>query len=526
MASSPDTIISEIINAFYGGISADRGIQQLETFGISQHFDTFSSPQKMTPYRAMEEDQNTSYEIIKVLYANSNVFGFGVVSGSGKVEVYKKNSDPITGSWAQMTHGADAGGARFKNCFLSFHNYAYGGAAGTRIWACDLTDVAAFTSTAYSGAGEPVCNGIVTTDDFLIIPCASGIARKDGAGSGPTSNWSTFSIVPSSHTPVDICEIGDIVAIFAKPASGSLGVNSKIFLWDKVSQDPSQVIDLGNGDVVIGDEIEGELVAVIQVGGGTTFSIDPKLVVRSWSGGSKAQVAIEIPADSGTSTLSILGNHTKVKDGNKVIFGLSITLDGASYTQLATLGRKTPVYPLALTLDRLVDNDTALTGSIQGVGKAGDYIWVGHNGDGSLNRTNDQAVYTNATAVYISQKVNGETRVRDAARRKKVLKSAGILCEKLTSGQSVSLYYRTDGATSWTLIRTYAYGDDALESPAIVPGNVGFEAGVADVNGDGTSLLDFVNYHECQFKATATGGAEIMGIPYSWQFAGSEVSSV
>lgn len=518
MAGTPDQIISDIINLFYGGISPDRGIQRTELFGVTQHFDIFSSPNKITPYICMVADQVKAYNIVQFLYANNKQWGLGQFDAThAYATVYKKASDPISDVWTAATNGADSSGAFFGQCFIAFHNYAYGGAASSRIWAADLTETNAFTSTAYSGASGPICQGIVTTDDLLLIPCINGIARKNGAGTGPTDGWSTFAIVPASHVAVDICEIGDLVAIFAKPASGLSGVNSKIFIWDKYSPDPSQVIDLGAGDVMIGDEIEGELVAVLQASSGTTFSLNPKLIVRTWSGGSKAQVVIEIPMDQGISNLTINGNHTKVKDGNKIIFGVSMKLDGVTYCQLGTLGRKQPAYPLAFTLDRLVNNDTAITG-INGVGKTGDFYWIAYNSDGSVNRTYNGQVFTNATAVYISQKKNGEDRIKDAGRRVKSLKSAGIITEPLTSGQSVSLYYRTDGNSSWTLIRTYTYGDDAAAVPAIVPANTGFEAGV-DATG-----ADFQNYKEVQFKATATGGAQIMGIPFTWQLAGTEVS--
>lgn len=513
-----DKIVNENIDLFFGGMAEDIRLQKLEHFFLTQHLDIWTNPKRLVPYRAMEADENTAYSIVLMFYAQGNLFGLGIVAASAKVQVYKKDTDPITGAWTTVANGADSGGARSTNCFIEFHAYAYGGSAGTRLWAADLTGVAAFTSTAYNGAGAPLCQGIVTSDDKLIIPCASGIALKDGAGSGPTTNWSVYNIVPASHTVVDLCEIGDLVAIAAKPVSGKSGVNSKVFLWDKVSQDPSAVIDFGDGDIVLLDESEGDLLGIIQTSTGTSFAIRPKMVVRQWGGGSKATVAFELAADLGTSTLTISGNWTKVREGSRIIFGLAITLAGTAYKQLASIGRKSTAYPLSFTFDRLVDNDTALTGNINGVAKAGDYVWVAHNDDGSINRTNDQAVYTNATAVYISQKLNGESRVGDVARRLKRLLMAGLRTAPLTSGQSVSVYYRTDGNSSWTLIRTYAYGDDA--AAGLVPVDVGFEAGSA-----GTSNVDFLNYKEFQFKVAITGGAEITGIPWAWQLSGAQISS-
>lgn len=483
-------IYKDKLDVFYGGMADDPRIQKPEVFQISSHFDIWTYPKKLVPYRAMEAFfTDLTYSIIMFLYSSLGLFGLGVVSASSKVKIFKA-SDPLTGTWSALANGASAAGARFSKCFLEFHGYAYGGTASTRIWAADLTGSAAFTDTAYSGAGEPVCQGIVTSDDLLIIPCASGIAKKNGAGSGPTDAWSVFNIIPSGYTPTDICESGDFVIILAKTTSG-VG-DSKGFIWDKVSTDITDIIDFGNGDGLILDEIEGEVIAVSNVGGGSSFGIKPKMVIRAWAGGNKSKVIFELEADSGTSQLSIYGNHCKFKDGNRIVFAMKIILDGITYKQLFAIGRKTQNYPLAFTLDRLLNNDTPITGSIQGLLRLGNYVYASYNDDGSVNRTNDGDVFSNTTAIFITQKLTGERQVgEDARRKRKVLNMAGILCEALATGQVINLYYRVDATSAWTLIRTYSYGDDTI--------GMGFEAGTES---DGS---DFKNFKESQFKMTVTG---------------------
>lgn len=518
MANSPDTIYEEKIDVFYGGIPDDIRMQNREVSFLSQHFDIWSFPKRLVPFRNMVADENTSYKIILFLFANSVLYGLGISSGAIPKIYEKSGLDPITGSWTASSSGAAVGGSR-TNTFLTFHNYLYGGKSGGQIWAYgDITSSPSFTDSAYTGAGAPTGQGIITSDDLLLIPCSNKVAKKDGAGSGPTDTWSVGITLPDIYTISDLEEWGDQVAIFARPVATSIfGLTSKIFLWDKVNPDPTQVIDLGEGDVKLGANLEGVLVALLEVGSNSSFSLNNKLVVREWQGGTQAQVVKEVSADSGVAKLTIYGNHTKVKDGNRIVFGMKIVRDGTTYNQLFTLGRKAQGYPLAINGHALVDNNTALTGNIDGVGRFGTYYFVAHNQDGSVNRTNDQSSYSSVSPTYITQKLNGESRVQFAARRRKVLKMAGLLVAPLTSGQSASLYYRTDSNSSWTLIRTYTYGDDT--TAGLKPIDMGFESGR-----DNTPA-DFQNFKEIQFKGVSAGGAEITAFVWAWQFAGADILS-
>lgn len=518
MAQSPDTIYKEQFDTFYGGIPDDMRSAG-NGYGIAQHFDIFTNTKRISPYRNMVDDMggNEAYTIINFLYANSKTYGQGVVSGSGKNKIYEKSSDAITGSWGASSSGESSGGARNEHLFSEFHNYIYTAAAGSnRIqYYGDITGTPSFNETAFSLTNLPTAPGLITGDDILIVPCRNIIVKKDGAGSGPTDAWSEALTLPSDRNCVDRCEYQDLVALATAPISGYGGSkNSIVYLWDKYSTDPKQRIDFGEGSIVLIEEIEGELVGIINVGGSTSFGIKPRLVIRKWSGGSKANVYKEIQADSGT-TLTIYDARVKARDGNKLIFGAKITIDGTTYDQLFAFGRKNANYPQALTLDRKIDNDNALTSGIQSIGKLGDYFFAAHNSDGSVNRTNDQNAYgadaTLNTSTFQTPRFNGENKVQDAARRYKVLTMAGVVCKALTSGQSISLYFRKDGDSSWSLVRTYSYGDDTA--------GMGFEAGKMN------DATDFANYKEGQFKATSNAGAVVYEIVYAWKLAGADVIS-
>lgn len=516
-----DLIYKGKFDTFYGGIPDDIRIQSGELAASVQHFDIFTNPKRLVPFRNMIDDgEDLAFAIINFLYANSVHYGQGVVSSTTKNKIFYKNSDPITGTWTAAASGSSSGGARNDKLFKEFHNYIYLAAAGTnRIqYFGDITGSPSFNETAFSldgsGLSLPTAQAIITSDDLLLVPCANSMVVKDGAGSGPTNAWSVGLTLPSDQTIVDHCEFGDMVAIGTQPVNGFPGgKNSKVHLWDKKSTDVSQTIDFGEGSLYHLENIEGTLVAILTIGGNTFFGIKPKLVVRQWTGGTKANVIKEIQADNNT-TIQLYGNNCKIKKGNILIFPVSMTINGLAYLQFMSFGRKNANYPFALQFDRKIDDDRTVS-AVQGAAALGDYIFVGHNSDGSVNRTNDQNQFgvgdDICTAAFITPKITGLGEVPDSHRKNKNLVLVGVLTAPLVSGNIVKLYYRKDGDTSWTLIRTYSYGDDAT--------GMGFEQGV-DANGD-----SFPNFREVQFKATSNGGAEILSVLYGWKLAGAEAVS-
>ncbi len=94
-----------------------------------------------------------------------------------------------------------------------------------------------------------------------------------------------------------------------------------------------------------------------------------------------------------------------------------------------------------VTPDRLANNDTALTGNIDGLDITGDVLWVAYNGDGSLKRTNDAASFTTTSILETETFRSGNT---------EKAKSASIHTEPLPSGATVILKYRVDHNTAWS----------------------------------------------------------------------------
>src|SRR3990167_10136196 len=87
------------INQFFGGIADDIRKFSLNEFSISKHFDIFSNPKRLTPYRSLEADTETSvsatdlkqYLVRDFVYAtgSAKLYGLGQTSG-GLTKILQK----------------------------------------------------------------------------------------------------------------------------------------------------------------------------------------------------------------------------------------------------------------------------------------------------------------------------------------------------------------------------------------------------------------------------------------------------
>lgn len=497
------------IDVFFGGKSRDPRIQDSTLFDVIQHIDIFKYPKKLTPERAMEDDSSAapSTDLIQNFAYRDTNYLYGLGETSTKVKIYGK-SDPISGSWAAAASGADASGARNTLAFTMYHGVLYGLAAGSRIWAYNI-DGTAFTATALNLTSYTnTCRGLVTRDDLYIQPYDNKVAVKDGAGAGVTANWTAALLtLLDDYVITDLCEFGDLVILAARPKT--LNQHSKAFIWDKVNADIIDSVDFGLGTLKIIDVIDGELIGISEQYG-TTGGLTPSqgtMVFRKWTSGPQANVFMEVPGDFNT-TLTIYGNHVKAADGRQIVFGALITIDGTAYKQLWTVGRSQPGDPLAVLPYLLVDNDTAIT-SIEALFQLGTYHFVAHNADGSINRENDSTAigrFTGVTPLYISQKINGEKFGTGFARLNKKLTYAGLMFEKLVSGESVSLSYKKDGDTSWTALFTHSTAGD-----------------ISRETGTDSSGAEIDKGREYQFKVTMAGGARVTGIFYELEILDGDV---
>jgi len=177
---------------------------------------------------------------------------------------------------------------------------------------------------------------------------------------------------------------------------------------------------------------------------------------------------------------------------NNRVFWAAKIMDNAAGTLykegIWSFGRKNVNYPFALSLDIIDENIN--TSGIQAFGMAGNFFFITHSGDGSIDKTNDAAVYT-FTSVYESQILNFGDINSD-----KTLLSVKVSFRKLASGESLTAKYRVDGSSAWTTIGTYNTVDTLSKT---------------FLNIEATGLA-FASGREYEFRLESTGGLEITGM--------------
>ncbi len=493
---SPKMSIKERIASWVGGMSWDVRNPDLSSFFLSINNDIFSHPKRVTPFRSTEDNttDGSNTVIIRFLFANSKLYGLGQASSVSTVtKLYTKASDQIGDAWTAAANGADGAGANNGGCFINYKGgasttYLYGGAAGTRLWAYDVAGgVGAFNATAVSITYTRLRQAIVTSDDLLLVPYDNKIAVKDG-GTSYNDNWETARLtLPADLYISDLEEIGTLVAITCRPVN-SLERRSIVYLWDKVSPDVSEAIEIGEGDGQAAFNIDGELY-ILTTKNNTNF-LNSSITLRRYIGNKSSKEVQRVDTESYITDTTWGIGSTKVKDNNTYTFVLGSVLDGTTRINTWQVGRVTPDGPVVLTMSRSLNNNTQPTG-VQASYKVGSYYFYAINGDGTVKRTNNDNAYT-ATSTYITQKINGENRVEGASRFDKQLKWAGITCPPLPAGSTISLYYRVNATTSWTKIFDFTTAD-----------------GLAYQQGITAAGADFLNFKELQFKIETTGGTAL-----------------
>jgi len=523
------TSYRQLIHDFSGGRSFDTRLQELHRHELIEHYDCFTSPRKLIPFRDMEANGTGGNDIIAFAYMGGVLYGLGQTSaGTLKTEIYEKVTNNITGDWAASTTGASTtANTRGSFCFIPYTtgtlDSLYGTGVTSGIWAYDATGNA-ITDAAYAtGTFSTAAQGIVTRDDLLLIPFDNKIAKKDG-GATVSDNWTTALTLPSWYTITDLEEWGDYVAIAVRPAANSSrNLPSKIFIWDKISEDVSDVIDFGEGELKLISNIEGTMVGIMEIGAvsGSAYAINPRLVVKAWVGGQAATTMFEMPTPKpiGTDSLSVCPPITKIKDGNRVIFGLDTILDGVEETALWVVG-KMPGYPFVFEKYMKCNNNTTVT-SIQGAYKLGQHFFVSLNGAGTIMRTNDQGSNSfTATSRFTTQKLDGTTENPDNGWKQKRLKWICAYFEPLKAKTVVTLEMRTDHNTSWTTIKTFTESATTTNTNRLQAAE--YAAGT-----------NFPLCREFQLRFSTvgqTGGgadsASLLGIEYEYEVADSNDAAV
>lgn len=479
------------VENFFGGIADDPRSSPITEFIISKHFDIFSQPKRLTPYRSLEADTETSvsatdlkqYVVKDFIYASASakLYGLGQ-TGAGLTKIVQK-ADATTGLWT-LPASSEGNGAVQYGCLVEYKDRLWGFQGTTQVfnWGL-LSGVPSISNTAGTvGTITSVAQGIIAKDDNLYLPYNNKLARVT---SGGTVNDAVLTL-PTNFKITSIANYGNYLAIACAPISTFNGT-SKVFLWNLTSTDVQESIDWGEGELRILETIEGILVGVTdRYLNNATGAGRGSMIIQVYQGG-VPQIVKEIFTQALTGKTMPISKAVK---NNRVFFAAKIMTNsaGTEYNEgLWSFGRKNVNFPYTLNLDIIDENIN--TSGIQAFGTAANFFFIAHSVDGSVDKTNDTAAYT-FSSIHETQITNfGETY------KDKRLEAIDVYFRKLVSGESVTLKYKVDDATSWTTIGTVSTAGELSRTFLSVE--------ATDVN--------FASGKEYKFQIISTGGAEITG---------------
>jgi len=479
------------INNFAGGIADSPRKSSGSEFQITKHFDIFSDPQKLTPYRSLEADTNDGststgmkqYFVQDFLYHSSSakLYGLGQ-TGAGLTKIVYK-ADATTGNWT-LPASSEGNGAVKNGCFVEYKDYIFGFQGTNQIFKWGLLSGTPSITNSASTTGvtiTSVAQGLIF-NDYLYLPYNNKIWRATDA----TTFSDAYLTLPTNTKITSLCAFGKYIAIAVAPISIYNGV-SKVFLWDGTSTDVQEKIDWGEGELRVIETIEGMIVGVTdRYLNNATGAGRGSMIIQAYSGGIPQVLKEVFTQTLSGKTMPI----SKAVKNNRLFFASKIMTNsaGTEYNEgIWSFGRKNASYPYTLTLDIIDENID--TDGIQAFGTAANYFFITHSGDGSIDKTSATATYT-FTSIYESQIFDFGDVFAD-----KRLEKVKISCVKLTPGQSLTAKYKVDNATSWTTIGTLSTVGELSRT------FLSIEA--TDTN--------FASGKEYQFQITSTGGAEISG---------------
>lgn len=481
------------VTRFDGGIADSPRKATLNEFSLTQHFDIFTDPFSLIPYRSLEADTETSvsatdlkqYIVKDFVYASSSakLYGLGQ-TGAGLTKILQK-ADATTGLWT--TPASSEGNGVVKNgCFFEYKDYLWGFQGTNQIFKWGLL------------SGTPSITNSVSTVASTITSVSNGIIAADGNGymaynnvivriaTDTTTITDSAKTVPSNYKITSLANYGSYMAVGCSPVSSFNG-QSKVFIWNLSSDLFQETIDWGEGDLRVLENVEGMLVGITdRYLNNATGAGRGSMVIQAYQGGA-AQVLKEI------FTQALTGKtipQSKAIKNNRLFWAAKIMTNtaGTTYVEgLWSFGRKNVNYPYSTTLDVIDENIN--TSGIQAFGSAANYFFITHSNDGSVDKTNDASTYS-FTSIYESQSFDlGDPTVT------KRIKSFSIYTNSLPASSTVTLKYKVNGATSWTTVGSLST-TGALSR---------------DFYNIESSGAVFSTCKEIEVRLESTGGAEITG---------------
>jgi hypothetical protein len=380
------------LNNFSGGVSDDPREENNTKFQITKHFDVFSQPNRLTPYRSLEADTETSVSATDLkqyfakdhLYASSSAKLYALGQTGGGLTKIVQKAVAESGLWT-LPANSEGTGVVQNGCLVEYKDYLWGFQGTTQVFKWGLlsgtptiTDSAGTVATITS-----VAQGVIAKDDQLYLPYNNKLVRVTAAGTVQDDAL----ILPTNFKITSITNYGNYLAVGCAPISTFNGT-SKVFLWNLTSPDVQEVVDWGEGELRVLETVEGMIVGITDrylnnaTGAGTG-----SMIVQVYQGGAP-QVVKEVFTKALTGKSMPLSKAVK---NNRVFFACKIMTNtaGTEYNEgIWSFGRKNVNYPFSLTLDVIDENIN--TSGIQSFGTAANYFFITHSADGSVDKTNQQ----------------------------------------------------------------------------------------------------------------------------------------
>ena len=460
----------------------DKGIAGNIDSVFHQHFDIFSDPHRLIPYRSTEAEANatsaanlgTYYPRHFLLAKSGKMYALGN-NLSGKAQILEK-ADPTTGTWGLSTTAASANNLIYGS-FIEWAGalWYFTGTASVTKWVTatnTLTDgVSSITLTTITS----VAHAVIGADDNMYMFYNNKVVKVTNAG---VVSDNILTNLPSDMRIVSACRWGSYIAIGMAYGTSAIGVPSgvsKVFIWDMVTTTTvNDVVDWGEGALRVLGNIEGRLVGVsdkylTSSTGLTSLAVGQgAMVVRMWAGATpqvKAEIVANqsVTADTGTfaSVVTRFQRDVVVKDNRmywvaSVPFGASTSTESTYHLGIWAFGRKDVNSDFALSLDYVEEAVDTANYYINSFGNAGNYWFISHGAAGLVHKTDDAANYTN-TSVYEKVFGNGKDTFK--------IKGITAMFDALPSAGQVALSYKKDEETSFSNI--FVFGtDNALRHSA------------------------------------------------------------
>jgi hypothetical protein len=297
-------------------------------------------------------------------------------------------------------------------------------------------------------------------------------------------------VLPANLTVVQMCEYGNYMAIICKPDYEDS--NSKLYIWDYISDDVSESIDLGEGQALAGENLEGSiLIFAKHTGDNGTIPREDYIRVLLYSGGTPINLFVIKGKLYSTSSLIGLGTPAYNYGGQIYVGGYASSQESQYEPVIIRVGRKDKNTPLSWSIENYFTAGT----------NTGVYDFIFYKGNqivATQGLTSLKEMYITYDANTFTTSSQYETLLIDGGDSTlyKQLEGVSVQYAPLPTAGQVVLKYRVDGATSWTTIFT-----DTTD------GAISHES----VNIESTGA-NFSQFREIEFRVESTGGAEITGL--------------